>query len=275
MPALLALPTLLLACPSSPGTGDSAGVDDVLPETCEDGDTLFGRPSEATGLSDAECGPACACEGETWTAPEYDDADIAALRAWQLSAPYAPVLEDPYQAAAPDPLPADTVCGFVADDDQHYHLSTFDSAADADAAGARVTHTGGCGVCSTLEDLAVYMTQLDLTDPVRACGLEHMGGDPDEHVACLEALGFTTPCAWIWYWNTLNTQDQCLSECLAALSSPYNEPDGSLNPCLQCDEDHSGPVFKAVAGRTRRNTGVPNTICRPCGEVTPLVHRYP
>lgn len=26
--------------------------------------------------------------------------------------------------------------------------------------------------------------------------------------------------------------------------------DGRLNACLQCDEDRSGPVFKATAGRT-------------------------
>ena len=60
-----------------------------------------------------------------------------------------------------------------------------------------------------------------------------------ELVACLEDLGFTTPCAQIWYWNTLNTQDACLAECLAALDEPYNEPDGSLNaagvPC--------GPIY--------------------------------
>ncbi len=51
-------------------------------------------------------------------------------------------------------------------------------------------------------------------------------------------------------------------------------PDGSLSPCIACDEDKSGPVFKAVAGRTRRNSGIPNAICRPCDQVQPLVHDY-
>lgn len=50
-------------------------------------------------------------------------------------------------------------------------------------------------------------------------------------------------------------------------------PCGS-KPCIQCDEDRSGPVFKIVAGRTRRNSGLPNAICRPCSEVQPLVHDY-
>ena len=40
-------------------------------------------------------------------------------------------------------------------------------------------------------------------------------------------------------------------------------------PCAQ-----SGPVFKAVSGRTRRNSGLPNALCRPCSEVRPLVHAY-
>jgi hypothetical protein len=93
-------------------------------------------------------------------------------------------------------------------------------------------------------------------------------------MACLRALGFTEPCAQIWYFNTLHTRDRCLLECLGALGQPYHHADGSLNACLVCDEVESGPVFKAVAGRTRRNTGVASAMCRPCDEVLPLVHVY-
>ena len=69
-----------------------------------------------------------------------------------------------------------------------------------------------------------------------------------------------------------HTRSKCLSACLLYLDDPYNLADGRLNPCIQCDEDESGPVFKDVAGRTRRNSGIPNAICRPCAEVQPLVH---
>ena len=220
------------------------------------------------------CGPSCACAGESWVAPDYSEADADALLGWTLSAPYAELTSDPYLSAAPE-LPEGEVCGFLDAGSQRYSLKTFSSAQEALAAGAHITHTSACGVCSTLADLSVYMRILDLTEPVRACGLENMGGSEEEHVACLLALGFTLPCAQIWYWNTLHTQQECLSECLADLEAPYNNPDGSLNSCLQCDEDASGPVFKAVAGRTRRNTGIPNTICRPCEEVFPLEHYYP
>jgi len=50
--------------------------------------------------------------------------------------------------------------------------------------------------------------------------------------------------------------------------------DGKLNECLQCDEDRSGPVFKAVAGRTRRNSGIQSSIRRPADEVSPVAHDY-
>lgn len=242
--------------------------------TCVDGPTLFGRPEAATGLDGDTCGPVCTCGGTAWEAPTYDEVDVAALLAWTPTTPWAEVTDDPYAAPAPAEDPADTVCAFFADTPDTYHTETVTSREGAEAAGGRVTHTGHCGVCSTLQDLAVYMSVNDLTEPVRACGLDHLGGEMADHVACLQALGFTLPCAQIWYWNTLHTQEVCLSECLAALDAPYNEPDGSLNPCLQCDEDESGPVFKAVAGRTRRNTGLPNAICRPCSEVRPITHRY-
>ena len=119
------------------------------------------------------------------------------------------------------------------------------------------------------------MRNVDLGAPVRACGLapaDPDGGNAD--LSCLLGLGFDLPCAQIWAFNTTNTKNACLAICIANLTAPYNAPDGALNPCLQCDEDQSGPVFKAVAGRTRRNSGLPNAICRPCSEVQPLVHAY-
>jgi hypothetical protein len=99
-------------------------------------------------------------------------------------------------------------------------------------------------------------------------------GPPADHIQCLRDLGFTEACAQIWYYNTVHTREACLGPCLLALEATYHLPDGTLNECLRCDEVQSGPVFKAVAGRTRRNTGVPSAMCRPCTEVEQLVHRY-
>lgn len=248
----------------------------VVLATCE-GDTLFGAPNASTGLTAGQCGGSCVCGGEPWTPPVYGDDDVAALLALQIDAPLDALTHDPYDDDLPA-LDADdpAVCGVLVDDEapDRYALASYDTYGDAIDAGAHVTHTGRCGLCSTLQDLAVYMREPDLTAPVRQCGLDFLGGPMEDHIACLEALGFTRPCAEIWYWNTQHTKYDCTEVCFAALGDPYHLPDGSLNACLQCDEEQSGNTFKTIAGRTRRNTGLPNALCRPCEEVRPITHDW-
>jgi hypothetical protein len=235
---------------------------------------LFGAPTADTGLDDTQCRPSCSCGGQRFAPPAYDAAFMQSLvDDWAPSTPFAPLTSDPYAAPAPPDDPPGAVCAVVAGGDasarpRPYQLVTYGSTGEALAAGARPTHFGHCGVCSTLANLAVYMRYVDLGKPVRACA------SANDDVACLQGLGFDLPCAQIWAYNTTNTRNQCLQVCLDNFASTYNQPDGSLNPCLQCDEDRSGPVFKAIAGRTRRNSGLPNAICRPCSEVQPLVHMY-
>lgn len=261
---------LWAACGTEPAA-DEACV--VPPPATGPSEVLFGLPTAATGLTGAQCAPSCGCGDEAFAPPQYSAADAAALLDWTLLAPYAPLVADPY-AAPPTAAPAeDGVCAVVVEA-AGYRLVDSPSADAARAAGALPTHTGACGVCSTLADLAVYMRTPDLTAPVRDCGLENLNGAAADHVACLQALGFTEPCADIWYYNTLHTSDACAAVCFAKLDAPYNLPTGELNACLQCDEDESGAVFAAVAGRTRRNTGLPSSICRPCAEVEPIVHDY-
>lgn len=258
---------LLLACADHAATCADAA-------TCAPQVALFGAPNEATGLDASRCAPTCAdCGGEPWTQPAWTADDLARWRAWTLIDPPAIPADDPYAAAAPavDDM---AVCAFADAGQGRYRLTGYPDAQQAERAGAQVTHYGTCGLCSSLQDLAVYAATPDLTAPVRDCGLQHLTGTVEELSACIEALGFTAPCARIWAYNTLHTRDACLAVCAADLDAPYNQPDGSLNPCLQCDEDESGAVFKAVAGRTRRNTGLASSICRPCSEVVPLEHRY-
>lgn len=257
---LTLIPALLAACSDPPRACSTA---------------LFGAPNAMTGLSAAQCGPSCACDGLDWDAPVYTPADLAALRAWVLDDPPALLADDPY-ARTPPPAPVDGFCAVVRDPvtTGHYRLQTFADRADAEAAGAMPTHAGPCGLCSTLTDLAVYIETPDLTAPVRACGLAYPSGPAADHQQCLRDLGFTEACAQIWYFNTVHTREQCLTPCFITINDPYHLPDGTLNECLACDEVKSGPVFKAIAGRTRRNTGVPSAMCRPCSEVEPLVHRY-
>lgn len=248
-----------------------AGCGDDTPRTCRE--QLFGRPGPNTGLTAEQCAPRCACDGTMFEVADPAAAEIAALRTWELLDPPALLVDDPY-AGPPPGLPDDNaVCAVVrGPGPMQYRLADFSSAEAATAAGAVPTHFGQCGLCSSLADLAVYMETPDLTEPVRACGLQ--GLPMDAHVACLRAIGFTEPCAQIWFYNTRHTKEQCLEPCILALGQPYHLPDGTLNACLLCDEVQSGDVFKAIAGRTRRNTGVASSMCRPCSEVRILDHVY-
>lgn len=240
---------------------------------------LFGNPISRTGLGPDQCRPSCSCGPTVFAPPVYDDTFIQSLITdWQLVPPYPPLASDPYAQPPPEDDPPGTVCAVLPTGTatpRTYELHSYGSMDDAVAAGAHPTHFGRCGVCSTLANLAVYMRENDLGQPVRACAFAPAssdGGDGD--LECLMGLGFDLPCAQIWAYNTAHTRSACLEPCVAAFTDPYNQPDGTLNPCLQCDEDQSGPVFKAIAGRTRRNSGLPNAICRPCDEVQPLIHDY-
>jgi len=255
--------------------GTDAGDQQQPPLMCS-GTQLFGRPNATTGLSSEQCTPFCAdCGVQGFEARSFSEAEVAQLRAWRLAEPFSEIIADPYLDNPPEISP-ESVCGLVIDPQQPltYRLQTFPTPTAAVEAGAEVTHGGVCGVCSTLENLAVYIQNEDLTAPVRQCGLDAISGGKDANIACLQDLGFDLPCAQIWYFNTENTRNACFEPCIAALNEPYHLPDGSLNACLQCDEDNSGPVFKAIAGRTRRNSGLANALCRPCSEVMPLQHTY-
>lgn len=247
---------------------DVTGTTDAEERVCTG---FFGQPADKTGLDTATCKPTCACGDDSFT---FQNPTAAQLAAWE-SAPIpkmATPSADPYDASpAITPMPG--VCGVRVSTDGSYALESAADEAELSKSGATLTHHGRCGLCSNLADLAVYARETDLTQPVRTCGLAHFS-DLAGNVACLRKLGFTAPCAWIWAYNTRHTRKKCLEPCLAALSEPYHKPDGSLNACLQCDEDQSGPVFKTIAGRTRRNSGLASALCRPCDQVDRVEHNY-
>jgi hypothetical protein len=211
--------------------------------------------------------------------PLIDPAAADLLAALRSKIPIEPIVlqGDPYlrwQAGGPPSVPAGTVCGVRFEPDEvHYRLSTFRDNAAARTDGFSVTHVGACGTCSTLQDLAVYLEKPDLTTPVRRCAITWSAS---ERLTCLENLGFSPPCAQTWMYNVQNTGRHCFSVCLwswVEREAPTRE-DGRLNTCLQCDEDRSGPIFKAAAGRTRRNSGIHSSIPRLNDEIAPIVHDY-
>ena len=239
---------------------------------------LFGLPAANTGLPADACAPTCACadDASAWTAPAYDAAFVAGLRAYALIEPPGRMLDDPYALEAPPQERPEAVCAVHLEPDRPgaYRLQTWPDAAAADAEGGVVTHRGACGLCSSLQDLAVYVETPDLATPVRECGLLSFREGPEAQMACLLDIGFSEPCADIWFHNTNHTREVCAEPCLRLLEAPYHDETGAPNECIQCDEDLSGPVFKAVAGRTRRSSGLPTALCRPCNTVAPISHAW-
>ena len=285
-PIALALPCLLVVIPACASDDRDSG-NDATPDTDTSADAaadadvdacgvLFGAPSENTGLTEAQCRPSCNCDGFVFTPPEYTAEQMDRVAAFELLDPPELLDTDPYDDAAAHAGAPDQFCAVLPDgaNPEAYTLMTFSTASAAEDLGATVTHYGACGLCSSLQDLAVYMRHSDLSGPVRECGLMGRVDGAGPATECLLELGFTEPCAQIWYYNTQHTADTCSEPCLATLADAYQLPDGSLNACLQCDEDNSGPVFKAVAGRTRRNSGLPSALCRPCDSIAPIVHEY-
>lgn len=270
-------PPLLLAVALGCSGGDDsaalAGATDPRPDATCDG-RFYGTPSDNTGMEAPECVPTITGEAGTWTPPPWPADAVTALTTWTLLDPPAVLDADPYAGPAPAPPAEGAVCAVHIEDaaDRTYRVQTHGSVEDAQAAGGAVTHGGACGLCSSLADLAVYAGYPDLTDPVRQCSLRGFLGERADTVSCLVDLGFTEPCADIWAYNALHTQEQCQAPCLEQIDDPYHNPDGSLNTCLQCDEDESGPVFKAVAGRTRRSSGLATALCRPCETVWRIDH---
>jgi hypothetical protein len=261
-----------LACSSDRGEIDAGSTrsDDAGRDAAAACTALFGLPAENTGLTAAQCGPSCPCKGYT-----FEPFDDAVLDVWQRARhlnPPAELVADPYEQPAPEIH--DEVCGVLVEE-AGYRTQTFASETLALQARATLTHYGPCGACSSLANLAVYARYTDLTQPVRQCGLEGISRGMQANLDCLLELGFELPCAQIWFYNTRHTREACLGVCLALLDAPYHTEDGALNDCLLCDERESGPVFKAIAGRTRRNTGLASALCRPCDEVRPLSHDYP
>ena len=216
---------------------------------------LFGEPTSATGLHGAQCHAAGA-----------QPINPHELRRWQDSAALSPLGADPYEEPGPYKPDLDGVCAVVVEAPRRYHVRWFATAEGATGAGAIPTHQGRCGRCSSLQDLAVYASHPDLAADVRRCAVRTLLGPKEALTTCLEDLGFTSACAQIWAYNAQHTRRTCFRKCWP-FKAHYHRRDGSLNRCLQCDEDQSGPVFQAIAGRTRRNSGVPTSICRPWDQV--------
>ena len=214
-----------------------------------------------------------------WTPPTYNATVWKAFRAKTLLNPPPPLTYNPYDNVTNTTWP-DSVCAVKYPDPSNrstYMLHTYASRAAAEADGAFVTHEHPCGYCSTTKDLSVYMEFGDLTNPVRDCALIGFASQ-QLAIECLSKVGFTPECSKIWLYDADNTRKDCFDICIKDWWNhvPNNIPPNStnLNPCLECDEVKSGPIFKLFAGRTRRDSGLKSAINRPASAIYEVTHYY-
>jgi len=162
-----------------------------------------------------------------------------------------------------------------------------------------VTHEGTCGVCSGAQDLATNLSPTLLQDSGACSGLATalLAADPDANFPivlptlqqCFLDLGFTLACAFLWASNSLNlilelniavtgvdpisggpyagppSCASCATICLVdplnpTCVQPFVPGTCQLSPCVDCDEELNGAIFKGFGGRTRRNSGIITTF---------------
>lgn len=205
----------------------------------------------------------------------YSHQQLSRFRSLVLVNPTSPI-EDPYQELlAVKSVGSAEVCALDIDEQSSkYRLVTLASADSAMQAGMPITHYSACGTCSTLQDLSVYLRKRDLTTPVRRCAM--LSFNSALSMTCMKKLGLSQACAQTWFFNAKHTARSCKAVCLKSWlkGEAHNLADGSLNACLACDESASGEVFKRVAGRTRRNSGITSAIERGDQELRQLDHNY-
>ena len=203
-------------------------------------------------------------------------------KGFKIIDPYAPASVDIIRHWQLAPVRESQVCAlrFSGTDKLDYQLKNFESPEGAASSGFILTHYGRCGSCSTLQDLSVFLAMPDLTTPARQCARRF--GLARKKQCFEEKIGFTAYCSESWAYNARHTKKACKSTCIAdygLLNLLFHRypgenvsDDGQLRPCLQCDEEQSGPGFKYSAGRTRRNSGIESAISRSESEIYPVDH---
>ncbi|KAH3761775.1 hypothetical protein Pelo_6424 [Pelomyxa schiedti] len=164
----------------------------------------------------------------------------------------------------------DSVCGFDG--------ITYNCADEAHSAGTGVLHCGTCGACSNYHDIWIYnVTRNNLTETSTKCAALIFLGE-DAVTRCFnEHVGFTDACTECWVENVVCDNENCLIPCIECEIEhcPHNYPNGSLNKCLQCDEDICGPGFISCAGANRRDSCIVSDIERDDDEICTLCDTWP
>jgi hypothetical protein len=150
-----------------------------------------------------------------------------------------------------------------------YSLKTYASREEAEAAGGFVTHIGHCGVCSTMQDLAVYAEHMQATSPGNFCRRQAMQS-LENGIACYRNLGMTQDCARLWTDTSWNTARNCFGSCVLDPTIPQlpgfgTDSDGEPKP-IDFNVTNANTVAaleeQVSVSRSANNTA-DDSICQP------------
>lgn len=157
-------------------------------------------------------------------------------------------------------------CGVPPDSNDGIGI-TYPSKKDMEDAGAIKLHKGPCGMCSNLDDKEAYnKTALTLTTISKKASYSSVFSAKIAKKKMGKA-NLTSKCVDCWVENMQQTIIHCFGKCIFGSRASCGK-DGTLTPCLYCDEVHSGMYFRQCAGMTRRRAGIQTDICRKPGEIT-------
>lgn len=97
----------------------------------------------------------------------------------------------------------------------YYRLTTVPSLEDAIAAGQYITHTGACGTCSSLQDLALMIEYPSLPYKAHQCFFRSSAvQNMEEAITCYEEIGFTQTCSnTLAYYQKKIVEKSCGYQC--------------------------------------------------------------
>jgi len=177
----------------------------------------------------------------------------------------------------------DTVCAYVYDsssttcDGRKYTIQNFASDNDAMAANAHIVHKGGCGVCSSAQDLGARIKNSgSLEKESIKCAISYtFTSDMEKLVGCYTDLGFTQSCSALWAYFVAVNGRTCAGVCLpdaTGTTKLIEEPPLCLpSACLQCQLDFRKD-FDDIAGIEFKNAGITEAIAYSCDSFYRVIH---
>lgn len=233
------------------------------------------------------CEAGCHCFGSEGNCPSYPtitDNMLATYRALDHANPMN-IQCDPFQslscvsglrqgeACVVDLVTPDTTTESSCPNNHSYRLRTVESLEDAIATKQYITHTGACGACSSLQDLAIMIEYPEIPYRAQQCffrsnALKYI----DEAITCYEEIGFTTTCsAALSYHQKRIVDEKCGYQCAAwGYDGDLGRPScDDVSGCGACVDGKSiSARLELVAGRTFANSGYPSQKAQQCANIT-------